>query len=126
MGIGDHSLSLVEILDQGVVVVPFGFTINGTSTPDGLKGLALYTVARSEAGEFLCTLADGYAPYSVFYGVASASIVADDTDVTCLVDWSTTATDRIFTVRTMTGATQTDPTDDTLIGGHLLCKKTDR
>jgi hypothetical protein len=126
MGIGDHSLSLMEIVDQGVVTIPFGFTINGTSNPDGLKGLTVLSVVRSEAGEFLCTLADGYAPYSVFYGAAWASIVADDTDVKCQVDWSTTATDRIFTVRTMAGATQVDPTDDSLIGGHLLCKKTDR
>ncbi len=126
MGIGDHKLVQVEILDEGVVDLPFGFTINTTTDPDGLIGKSLYTVARSEAGEFLCTLADGYAPYSVFFGSAWASVVADDTDVKCQVDWSTTATDRIFTVRTMAGATQVDPTDNTLIGGFLRCKKTDR
>jgi hypothetical protein len=126
MSLGDRKLSLLEVVDEGVVVVPFGFTINGTTTPDGLKGDLLASVAYSEAGEFLCTLASGYAPYSVFYGAASVSNTSDDVDMYAIVDWSTTASDRTFTVRTMTGATQTDPTDNLLVGGFLLCKKTDR
>lgn len=126
MGLGDHRLSQVEIVDEGVVLLPFGFTINGTSDPDGLKGLCLLSVARSEAGEFLCTLADGYKPYFCFYGRADVSVTADDTDVEGLLDWSTVASAGTFVVRTMTGAVQTDPTDDLLVGGFLLCKKTDR
>jgi hypothetical protein len=31
-----------------------------------------------------------------------------------------------FVVRTMTAATQTDPTDDLVVGGFLLVKKTTR
>jgi len=126
MGLGDHKLDHPEIVGEGFVLIPFGFTINNTTDPDGITGHSVATIARSEAGEFLCTLAAGYAPYSVIFGTASASVVADDTDVKCQGDWSTTATDRIFTVRTMAGATQVDPTNDTLVGGFLLCKKTDR
>ncbi len=126
MSLGDHKLDFCEVAGEGYVLVPFGFTINTTTDPDGITGHCVATITRSEAGEFLCTLAAGYAPYSVVFGTASVSVVADDTDVTCLVDWSTTTADRIFTVRTMTGAVQTDPTDNLLVGGFLLCKKTDR
>jgi len=122
----DRKLGGVETSDEGVVLVPFGFTINGTSDPDGLKGNLLSTVARSEAGEFLCTLGANSKPYFCFYGEAGVSVTADDTDVTGLVDWSTVASAGTFVVRTMTGAVQTDPTDDLLVGGFLLMKKTDR
>lgn len=126
MALGDRKLTQVEVPDEGVVDIPFGFTINGTTDPDGLKGDLLLSAVRSEAGEFLCRLAVGAYPYFVFFGSANASVVADDTDVKCQVDWSTTAADGIFTVRTMAGATQVDPTDNTLIGGVLKCKKTER
>ncbi len=113
-----------ETTDEGVVLIPFGFVINGTSDPDGLTGDALSTVARSEAGEFLCTLVGE--PAVVFTAHAQCSNTADDVDIYCKVDFSTVASAGTFTVRTMTGATQTDPTNDTRIGGFLVVKKTDR
>jgi len=122
----DRKLSLLEVIGEGCVVIPFGFTINGTTTPDGLTGDHLVSVAYSEAGEFLCTLVAGQSPYSCFVGIAAVSNTADDTDMYALVDWSTVASAGTFVVRTMTGAVQTDPTDDLLVGGFLLCKKTDR
>lgn len=118
-------LQLLEILGDGFVVIPFGFTINGTTTPDGLLG-PLASVAYSEAGEFLCTLADNSTPYSCIYGCAQPSTTADDTDLDGKVDWSTVASAGTFVVRTMAGGTQTDPADNTLVGGFLLCRKTDR
>ncbi len=126
MALGDRLLHDFETSDEGVVLVPFGFTINNTTDPDGLKGDLLLSVARSEAGEFLCTLATGASPYFCFYGVASVSNTADDVDMYSIVDWSTVASAGTFVVRCMTAATQTDPVNDLLVGGFLLCKKTDR
>ena len=51
---------------------------------------------------------------------------ADDTDVQGLVDWTTVESAGTFKVRTMTGSTQTDPTDDLKVGGFLFCKKNQR
>lgn len=113
-----------ECTDEGVVVIPFGFTINGTSDPDGLIGDELVSVARSEAGEFLCTMRGE--PAVCFYGHAEISSTADDVDIYGKVDWSTVATAGTFVVRCMTGATQTDPTDNLKVGGFLLVKKTTR
>lgn len=119
-----RKLFQTECTDEGVVLIPFGFVINGTSDPDGLTGDALSTVTRAEAGEFLGTLTGE--PVSCFGAFAQCSNTADDVDIYCKVDFSTVATNGQFTVRTMTGATQTDPTDNTRVGGFLVVKKTDR
>ncbi len=122
----DRKLTMPEIVDEGVVIIPFGFTINGTTTPDALKGDLLLSVAYSEAGEFLCTLASGATPYFCFCGFAQVSNTADDVDMYCTVDFSTVVSASTFVVRTMTAAVQTDPTDNLRVGGFLLCQKTDR
>jgi hypothetical protein len=122
----DRMLNPLECIGEGVVMIPFGFTINGTTHPDALKGSHLASVSRSEAGEFLCTLAGGQKPYSCIFGYAGVSATADDVDMMGTVDWSTVASDGTFVVRTMTGATQTDPTDNLLVGGFLLVNKSDR
>ena len=114
----------VQSHDDGVVIIPFGFTINGVSDPDGLIGDLLATVVRSEAGEFLCTLKSKVA--RAYFGQAGVSETGDDTDITGLVDWSTTKSAGTFVVRTMTGAVQTDPADNRLVGGFLLVSKTTR
>jgi len=120
----NKKLNKVESHDEGVVLVPFKFQINGTSTPDNLEGDLLDTVARSEAGEFLCTLLKR--PARCFGGFAMVSNTADDVDMYCAVDTSTTVSAGTFVVRTMTGATQTDPTDNLFVGGFLLVQKTTR
>ncbi len=122
----DRKLSLLEAIGEGCVVIPFGFTVNGTTTPDGVIGDHIVAFTRDEAGEFTGSLVSGQYPYSCFVGFASVSNTADDTDMYAIVDWSTVASAGTFVVRTMTGATQTDPTNDLLVGGFLLCKKTDR
>lgn len=119
-----RKMFLPECTDEGCVIVPFGFTVNGTSDPDGLIGDMLVSVTRSEAGEFLCTLREE--PAVCFYGDASCSVTADDVDLEGRVDWSTVATDGTFTVRFMDDTTQTDPSDNLLVGGFLLVKKTTR
>jgi hypothetical protein len=110
--------------DEGLVLVPFGFVINGTSDPDGLIGDLLDTVVRSEAGEFLCTLKAR--PAKCFVGIADVSSTVDDVDIYGKVDWSTVESAGTFVVRCMTGAVQTDPTDNLLVGGYLLVSKTTR
>ncbi len=117
-------LHQVESPDEGLVAWPFAFTINGTSDPDGLSGDTLVSVTRSEAGEFLCTLRDE--PAVCFGAFAGASNTAGGVDIYAKVDWSTVVSAGTFVVRTMTAAVQTDPTDDTLIGGVVFVKKTTR
>lgn len=119
-----RKLHLVESSDEGIVLLPFGFTINGTSDPDGAKGDSLASVVRSEAGEFLCTLTGE--PVDCFGGWAQVSNTADDVDMYCAVDFSAVDTAGTFVVRTMTAAVQTDPTDNLLVAGFLVVKKTDR
>lgn len=114
----------LESTDEGLVFIPFGFQVNGTTTPDNLKGDCLAEVTRSEAGEFLCTLRD--LPAECFAIIPELSNTADDVDMYAKADWSDVTDDGTFTVRTMTGATQTDPTNDTFIGGVIVAKKTTR
>lgn len=118
-------LLLLEILGEGFVVIPWGFTVNGSSDADGLLG-PIASAARNEAGEWLVTLRDNSAPKQCWLGVAFDSNTVDDVDMYCKVDWSSVVSAGTFVVRAMTGATQTDPTDNTLIGGFLLGRKTDR
>ena len=118
-------LDLLETLGEGFVVIPFGFTVNGVTDADGLKG-PIASAARSEAGEWLVTLKDNYVPTQCFYGVAAVSNTADDIDMYTLVDWSTVVSAGTFVVRSMVAAVQTDPTDNLLVGGFLLGRKTDR
>ena len=117
-------LTQVLCRDEEVVLLPFGFTINGTSDPDGVTGLGVSTVTRAEAGEFNVTLVDE--PAVCLFAVADVSVTADDVDLYARCDWSTVATDGILKVRTMTGATQTDPSDNLLVGGVIVCRKTAR
>lgn len=122
----DRVLSPLEVVGESYAVIPFGCTINGTSDPDGLIGKTILSVARSEAGEFLFTLAPNTTPYVCYAGFAAVSNTADDVDMYCTVDWTTVASASTFVVRCMTAATQTDPTDNLLLGGYLLVRKTDR
>lgn len=117
-------LNQVESHDEGVVAIPFSFTINGTSDPDGLQGDLLDTVVRNEPGEFLCTLKRR--PAVCFVGFAEISSTADDVDIMGKVDWSTVVSAGTFVVRCMTGAVQTDPTDNLVVGGCLFASRTTR
>jgi hypothetical protein len=117
-------LSLPEVAGEGVVLIPFSFTINGTSTPDGLGGDYLVSVAYTAAGRFTCTLRDQ--PYACLVGVADVSESGNTTDMYARVDWSGLASGKTFVVRTMTGSTETTPTDNVKVGGVLVCLKTNR
>lgn len=116
---------LLEVPGDGWILVPFGFQINGTSDPDGLSG-TLLSVVRNAAGKFTATLRPEVQVYSCIFGDAGISNTADSVDLYAKVDWSTVASGNTFVVRAMTAATQTDPTDNTLVGGFLLCKLNDR
>lgn len=99
--------------DEGLVVVPFGFVINGTSDPDGIIGDLVDTVTRSEAGEFVVTLKCKVA--KCFFGAAGVSETADDTQLSARVDWSTTESAGTATVRIF-GAPTTTLTSGALTG----------
>lgn len=114
----------VESTDEAVVEVPFGFTINGTSNPDGLIGDSLVSTVLDETGEVSCTFREKAAV--CFFAKAEVSTVADDVDLTCKCDWSDYTANGVVKVRFFAGATQTNPTDNTLVGGHVLVKKTTR
>ena len=118
-------LSAIEAPGDGWVLVPFGFTINGTTTPDGLSA-TLASVTYDEAGEFTCALHRDIGKPACIYGRADVCVTADDTDLQGEVDWSTVESAGTFKVRTMTGAVQTDPADNSLVGGFLFCKKNQR
>jgi|KBSSwiStaDraftv2_1062776.scaffolds.fasta_scaffold309894_3 hypothetical protein len=114
----------VNAHDDGIVLVPFGFVINGTSDPDGVIGDLFRTVVRTAAGKFTCTLKAR--PARCFSGHAEVSSTADSTDITGKVDWSSVKSAGTFVVRTMTGSVQTDPADNTIVGGFLVVARTSR
>jgi hypothetical protein len=120
-----QKLHEVESTDEGIVLVPYQFRVNGTSNADDLSGDTLVSATFSEAGEYLCTLRD--VPAVCFAGPPpNISNTADDVDLYAKVDTSNVAANGTFTVRCMTGSTETTPTDDTLVSGVLVCKKTTR
>lgn len=120
----NRTLSVAECLSEGAVTIPFSFVINGTSDPDGVKGPL--TWVRSAAGKFTGTLLDDAVPAQCFYGRAGVSQVADSVDMLGQVDWSSVVSAGTVVVRTMAGATMTDPTDNYLVGGVLFVRKIDR
>lgn len=122
----DRKLSLLEVVGEGFVLIPFGFTINGTSDPTAIIGKTLASATYAEAGEYLCTLATNTTPYQVYFGAVFVSNTADDVDIYGAVDWSTVTSAGTFRVTFMTGGTQTTPTTLMKVGGYLLCMKTDR
>jgi len=115
---------LVESTDEAIVEVPFGFTINGTSNPDTLVGDSIVSATLDETGEVSITLREK--PAVCFFAKADVSVVADDVDIYARCDWSDTVANGIVKIRFMTGATQTNPTDNTLVGGIVYTKKTTR
>jgi len=117
-------LHQVLTTDPDVVIIPFKAQVNGTTHPDNLECANIASVTREEAGEFLFTL--NKIPAKCIIGVAGISDTADDVDRYCRVDWSTVESAGTFKVFVQTGATQTDPTDNMLIGGFLLCLKSSK
>lgn len=116
-------LNKVEANDEGVVVIPFGFQVNGTSTPDNFVGDLVTGFTRSSAGVFVGTLKRR--PATCIMGDAKVSITSA-VDLVGHVDWTDVENVGTFTVRILTGATPTDPADNTRVGGYLLVKKTKR
>jgi hypothetical protein len=124
MGRRQFKQHLIETPEEGLILVPFQFQVNGTSDADHISGDSLVSAAFAEAGEYLCTLREKYAV--CLGGFANVSNTADDIDLYTKVDFASVASAGTFTIRCMTAGTETTPTDDTLVGGFLLCKKTTR
>ncbi len=123
--IGDRKLSIMEVLDEGVVAAPFAATIDGTNDPDNVLGdvISGHVIDRTSAGLFTFTLAN--LPYSVVGGSITCACGASE-DITPHLDWSAATTTGVITIRFQTTTTPTDPADDTPFGGCLFLKKTDR
>jgi hypothetical protein len=113
---------VVEGVDQNLLLIPVSFTINGTTTPDGLEGSLLESVAYTAAGKFTCTLRDS--PYQVLNAIPSMGVVtADNIDIYAQCDKSGLASGGLtFVVKTKTGATLTDPPDDSVVDVLLVCR----
>lgn len=121
----DRPLREVHCVDEGPVLVPFCFTINGSSNPDAVLGdiVTSQTVTRTSAGLFTFTMYS--LPYTVIGGSVSCSSGAAE-DIVPHLDASLANTTGVVTVRTMTGTTPTDPSDNAIVYGILFCKRTDR
>ncbi len=126
MGFNNLIRHALDTVAGNCLLVPFGFTVNGTSDADGLSG-TLQSAVYAEAGEYLCTIKSELGvPYKCIYACVGVSTTADDVDMYGRVDWSTVATDGTFRVFFQTGATQTTPTDNLLVGGLLFLELDDR
>lgn len=114
---------LDEVLssEKDLVIIPFKAQVNGTSNPDNLECANIASVTRAEAGEFEFTLVQR--PAKCIVVLAGISDTADDVDRYCRCDWSTVESAGTFKVFVQTAATQTDPTDNMLIGGIIVCLK---
>jgi len=121
----DRRLSDVKATDEAVVIVPFCFTINGTSDPDAVLGdqISGRTVTRTSAGLFTWTMVN--LPYAVIGGGIAMTSGATE-DIVPHLDASLATTTGVITVRTMTTTTATDPADNDIVYGHLICRMTDR
>lgn len=111
--------------DEEVCLVPYSFVVNGTSDADGLDGDELVSAAFSEAGEYLLTFRSKYAKV-LAAPPPNIHNSADDVDLYAKIDTSTLVSAQTATVRCMTGATQTTPTDNTVVSGFLIVKKSTR
>lgn len=120
-----HKLQQLETTDQGLVAIPYSFLVNGTSNGDGIRGDALKAAVFVEAGEYELEFRDK--PVEVL-GALPPSIhnTADDVDLYAKIDPSDMVANGKATIRCMTGATQTTPTDNTRISGVIFVKKTNR
>lgn len=121
----DRKLTTSRILDEGCVLVPFAFQINGTSDPNNVQGdiVTSRAVTRAVAGRFTFVLTNK--PYSVVGGGCTISGGASE-DIYPQLDHSAATTTGVITIRTKTGATETDPADDNFVTGFLICKMTAR
>lgn len=125
-----RTLTTPQVLDQGVVLVPFAFKTDGTTDPSDLKGQFLSSVSYTSQGKWTCTLSD--IPYDVL-GIAAANVEhsADNVDLYCEATVLATAPHTgtgagTFIVRTKTGSTNTAPPSGAWISGLLVCTAVDR
>lgn len=119
--LADRKLHQPRVLDEGIVMCPFSFAINGTTTPDGVLGdiVASRAVTRAAAGKFTFVMSN--LPYQVISASGNHQ-GGDATDFTVDVDYSVATSTGVIAVRTKTGGTLTDPADDTVVSGVLFCK----
>lgn len=126
--VSNRAKSQVDILDQGAVLVPYGFVINGTSNPLKANNIGDYMagvqVTRAAAGKFTFTI-NGTGVSLLAVGTPCVQC-ADSIDLSGQVGAATDITTGAIVVRTMTGAVMTDPATGVVVTGWLLVKTTRR
>jgi len=123
---GTKTQNIVETRDVGLMLVPFAFTINGTSNPvlaanngDEVVG---QQVTRTGAGVFTFQIDSSYAK---LIGIVVGGIYGASGDIVP----QCTATDPVgnsannTTIKTMTGAAPADPSSGSIVSGILIVKK---
>lgn len=110
--------------EDSLVLVPFSFTVNGTSNPTVMKGdMIARTIVYVSPGKYTVTLKSR--PAYCFAGVAKVSNTSN-VDLVGHVDWTSVKSAGTFVVRTMTGSVETAPANGQLIGGYLVVKRSSR
>lgn len=110
--------------EDSLVLVPFQFTVNGTTNPTVMKGdMIVRTITRNSAGNWTLTLKSR--PAFCYMGVAKVSNTSN-VDLVGHVDWTTAKSAGTIVVRTMTGSVETDPANGKLVGGYLVVKRSSR
>lgn len=125
----DRKLEDIDAIDEGLIALPFSFITRAASVPDTFKGAIISSVAgvktavRTSAGLFTFTATDR--PFEVVSAQVSCTSGAAE-DIVPHIDASLMTTTGVVTVRTMTGATPTDPATGCTIYGTLIVRRTDR
>lgn len=125
--IGDRRGNETWALDEACYLVPYSFQINGTSNPTVVQGDIIRgrAVTRVSAGKFTFQVTDGCT--QVVGGTAPSVSGGDAEDIYAQADYaSATSNGGTVTIRTKTGATNTDPANGEWITGAIIMKANDR
>ena len=117
-------LQQIMSVDAGLIVIPWSFTINGTSNPTVWTGDLIKAPVRNSAGKFTLELRNQ--PYAIVGGDASMLLVASDTvDIYPQCDITNfAAATPTFVVKCKTGTANTDPPNGSIVGGYLIARGT--
>lgn len=124
-----RATSDVHTPDIDVALVPCGFVINGTSNPLVAKNIGdqmqTQQVTRASAGAFTFQIRD---TTGTVLGILPAVQLAAAADITTHAGPCTPIVGgaNSLTVRTMTGATPTDPADGSTVFFFLIVKRNQR
>lgn len=117
-------LNDIKSNEDSLVLVPFSFTVNGTSNPAVMKGdMIVRAIAYNSPGKYTLTLKSR--PAYCFVGTAKVSNTSN-LDLVGHVDWTAVKSAGTFVVRVQLGAVETAPANGQIVGGYLLVKRSSR